>query len=176
MIRVKTNLDLKQWSRPMTIGSRKSPETILREALEVARDELKRVNDHYSCVRPDPFGVVLDALHKVPALAPIENASEIEKRIVGKLVRDILAAGYCLTIWNGGDEAEIERCADEVKIFATLAASDQDEVVVYHPSSQHRAGWVHLVWGNDTAVISDYTTNFEAVLAGANALANELEG
>jgi hypothetical protein len=53
----------------------KSPETILRDALVVARDELKRVNDHYSCVRPDPFGVVLDALNKVPALPPIPHAT-----------------------------------------------------------------------------------------------------
>lgn len=159
----------------MKIGS-KHPEQILREALVVARDELKRVNDHYSCVRPDPFGVVIQALADVPALAAIEHASDVEKRIVSKLVRDLLAAGYCLTIWNGGDEAEIERSADETAIFAALAASDQDEIEAYHPSSKHRAGWVRLVWGNDTDVISDYTTNFEAVLAGANALADELEG
>lgn len=161
----------------MTIGSqKKSPETVLREALVVARDELKRVNDHYSCVRPDPFGVVIQALADVPALAQIAQASEIEKRIVGRLIHDMLEAGYCLTIWNGGDEAELERSTDEAKIFATLAASDQDEIEAFHPSSKHRAGWVQLVWGNDASVISDYTTNFEAVLAGANALADELEG
>jgi hypothetical protein len=154
----------------------KSSEQILREALEVARDELKRVNDHYSCVRPDPFGVVIQALHTVPPLAPIKDASEIEQRIVGRMVRDMLEAGYTLTIWNGGDEAELERSTDEAKIFATLAASDQDEIEAFHPSSKHRAGWVRLVWGNDCSVISDYTTNFEAVLSGANALADELKG
>lgn len=156
--------------------TRKSPETVLREALVVARDELKRVNDHYSCVRPDPFGVVIQALANVPALAPIPHASEIEKRIVGRLVRDLLEAGYSLTIWNGGDEPELERSTDEDKIFATLAASDQDEIEAYSKDGKRRDGWVLLVWGNDCSVISDYTTNFEAVLSGANALADELEG
>jgi len=153
----------------------KSTETILREALVVARDELHRLNESGQ-VRPDPFGVVIKALHDVPAIPQIEHASDVEKRIVGKLVRDMLAAGYCLTIWNGGDEAEIARSTDEAAIFAALAASDQDEIEAYHPSSKSRAGWVRLVWGNDCFVISDYTTNFEAVLAGANALADELEG
>ncbi len=150
----------------------KSPETILREALVVARDELHRLNE-YGNVRPDPFGVVLDALAKVPAIPPIPHASDIEKRIVGRLVTDLLAAGYALTIWNGGDEAELDRSTDADNIFAALSASDQDEITLYKGG---RGGWIRLVWGNDDAVISDYTTNLDSVIAGANALADELEG
>jgi hypothetical protein len=107
-------------------------------------------------------------------LPPIPHASTEEKLIVGKLVRDMLAAGYCLTIWNGGDEPELERSTDEAKIFADLGASGHDEIVA-HTAAGKRAGWVMLVWGNDCDVICDYTTNFEAVLAGANTLADELD-
>jgi hypothetical protein len=158
----------------MTIGSQKSPETILREALEVARDELKRVNDHYSCVRPDPFGVVLDALHKVPALPPIPHASDVEKRIVGKLVTDLLAVGFILHVYDG-EEFAIENSSDPAAIFAALSSTDTDNVYVAHANGRH-AGSVHLVWGNDCDVISDYSTSLEPHLAGANALAEELGG
>lgn len=160
----------------MKIAS-KSPETILREALVIARDELKRVSDHYSCVRPDPFRVVIRALADVPAIPPIPHGSDIEKRIVGKLVTDLLAAGYVLTIWNGGDEAELELSSNAEAIYAALAASDQDEIEAFHPSrNRHRAGWVRLVWGNDCEIISDYTTNFADLLVGAIDLADKLEG
>lgn len=106
-------------------------------------------------------------------LAPIENASDIEKKIVGRLITDVLASGYSVSVWNGGDDAEIELSADADTIFKALAASDQDEVVIVN--NNRRFGWIRLVWGNDVDVISDYTTNLETTLAGANALANELD-
>lgn len=106
-------------------------------------------------------------------LAPIENASDIEKKIVGRLITDVLASGYSVSVWNGGDDAEIELSADADTIFKALAASDQDEVVIFN--NNRRFGWIRLVWGNDVDVISDYTTNLETTLAGANALANELD-
>lgn len=106
-------------------------------------------------------------------LAPIENASDNEKKIVGRLITDILAAGYSVSIWNGGDDAEIISSSDTDRIFKALAASDQDEVILY--KNCRRAGWIRLIWGNDVDVISDYTTNLEAIVAGANALANELD-
>jgi hypothetical protein len=106
-------------------------------------------------------------------LPPIPHATTNEKLIVGKLVTDLLAAGFNLSIWNGGDEAELERSADAGAIFKALAASDQDEIIVYEGKS--RAGWVLLVWGNDCSVVSNYTTNIESYLAGANALAEELD-
>ena len=106
-------------------------------------------------------------------LAPIENASDNEKKIVGRLITDILAAGYSVSIWNGGDDAEIISSSDTDRIFKALAASDQDEIVLY--KNRRRAGWIRLIWGNDVDVISDYTTNLEAIVAGANALANELD-
>lgn len=121
--------------------------------------------------------VVIEAL-RIAAnsqLAPIENASDIEKRICGRLVSDLLADGYSITIYNGGDEAELTKSTDEATIYAAMAATDQDELVIHSGPTAKRAGWVRLVYGNDVDVISDYTTNLDKVLAGANALANELD-
>jgi hypothetical protein len=120
--------------------------------------------------------LVVEALRIAAAsvLAPIDNASDIEKKIVGRLVVDVLAAGYSITVWNGGDEAELTKSSDADAIFKALAASDQDELVIFNKRGS-RDGWIRLVWGNDVDVISDYTTNLEKALAAANALANELD-
>lgn len=107
-------------------------------------------------------------------LPPIPHASTNEKAIVGRLVTDLLAAGLTVTIWNGGETSEIEDCTDAAKIFAELAASDQDELTL-EKDGQY-AGWIRLVWGNDCSVISDYSIKLEAHVAGANTLADELEG
>jgi hypothetical protein len=118
---------------------------------------------------------VIEALRVAAAsiLAPIENASDIEKKIAGKLITDVLAAGYSVSVWNGGDDAEIKLSSDAETIFKAMAASDQDELVIF--KNNRRCGWIRLVYGNDVDIISDYTTNLETVLAGANALANELD-
>jgi len=107
------------------------------------------------------------------AIPMIKHASAIECQIVGRLVTDLLGAGYAFTIWNGGDEAELDRSTDAEAIFAALAASDQDEIILYKGG---HGGWIRLVWGNDCSVISDYTTNLDPLLAAANALADKLEG
>lgn len=103
----------------------------------------------------------------------IKHASVIEAKIVGRLVTDLLAAGLTISVWNGGDEAEIEDSADAETIFAELAASDEDELTLRDSGGAY-AGWIRLVWGNDDCVISDYTTRLEAIMAPANALAEEL--
>jgi len=108
------------------------------------------------------------------AIPMIKHASAIECQIVGKLVADLLNLGQNLSIWNGGDEPELKHSRDADAIYGALAASDEDEIVVY--SGLRRSGWIRLVWGNDCSVISDYTTNIEAMVAGANALADKLEG
>jgi hypothetical protein len=106
-------------------------------------------------------------------LAPIPHATTNEKLIVGKLVADLLAAGLTITIWNGGAEPELKDSTDAAKIFADLCASDQDELTMERDGRY--AGWIRLVWGNDVDVISDYSTSLEAIMAPANALAEELD-
>ena len=149
----------------------KSTETILREALVVARDELKRVNDHYSCVRPDPLGVVIQALATVPAIPPIPHADEIERRIVGRAVMDLLNAGYLISVYDGG-ETTVKNSNDPNVIWPALASTDMDLLFVSHP--RFKRSTVQLVWGNGCDVISDYGVSLEGVLANANELAETL--
>lgn len=104
----------------------------------------------------------------------IKHASATEQAIVVRLVNDLLAAGLTISVWNGGDEAEIDDSDNAEAIFAELAASDQDELTMRHGKGGAYAGWIRLVWGNDADVISDYTTRLEDILNGANKLAEEL--
>lgn len=100
-------------------------------------------------------------------LPPIPHASTNEKLIVGKLVTDLLAAGHMLTVYDGGEDVVV-LSNDADAIFKALSSTDRDVIRVTP------RGWVLLVWGNDVDVISDYTMSLEPLLAGANALAEEL--
>jgi hypothetical protein len=153
----------------MTIGSQI---TILRTALQHALDELHRVNASHACVRPDVTHAAMIALHET-FIPEIEHASEVERRIVGKLVQDALAGGYDLSVWDGGEMTVVES-HDPDEIYKALATTDSDTLYI-HIRDKNPPG-VMLVWGNDCSVISDYNTSLEALIAGANALADELEG
>ena len=107
-------------------------------------------------------------------LPPIPHGTDTEKAIVGRLVTDILAAGYTITVWNGGDEPELKDSTDAAAIFAELAACDVDELTV--DDAKGYAGWIQLVWGNDFHIISNYSNRLESVIAPAEQLAQDFEG
>lgn len=107
--------------------------------------------------------------------APIENASEPERIIVGKLVADLLAAGFWISVFDG-EETTVKRSIDATEIFPALASTGVDHLNVGRVGDTHRMGWVVLVWGNDCAVISDYTINLTEYVVGANKLAEVLDG
>lgn len=108
------------------------------------------------------------------SLPPIPHASTNEKLIVGRLVIDLLAAGCMLTV-NDGEENVVVHSNDPAAIFAALSSTDEDYLVVTHKELlSGGSGWVRLIWGNDVDVISDYVMRLETLLAGANALAEEL--
>jgi hypothetical protein len=117
----------------------------------------------------------LKAFEAPKGLPPIPHASDVEKAIVGRLVTDLLAAGMSITVWNGGDEPELVDSTDAAVIFENLGASDQDELTMQLPQGGAYAGWIRLVWGNDTTVISDYSVRLEPQVAPANKLADDLE-
>lgn len=148
--------------------------TLLRTALQHALDELDRLNAT-GCVRPDVTGLARKVLHDT-FIPEIEHASEVERRIVGKLVQDALASGYSLSVYDG-EEITVVESHDPDEVYKALASTDSDRLYVHH-TDEIRRGWVLLIWGNDSDVISDYSASdmMEAVLAGANALAEELEG
>jgi hypothetical protein len=120
--------------------------------------------------------VVIEALRiaATSQLAPIEHATDNEKKIVGKLVEDLLATpGISLSV-NDGEEVTINRSTDAGAIFAALASAGEDYLIVHQLGKVNR--WVRLIWGNDVDVISDYHVALEPYMTGANALANELDG
>jgi hypothetical protein len=149
-----------------------SPITLLRIALQHSLDELHRVNAAHACVRSDVTFAAMKALHET-FIPEIKHASETERRIVGKLVQDALAGGYSLSVWDG-EEMTVVESVDPDEIYKALASTDSDTLYI-HTREKNPPGVV-LVWGNDCCIISDYNTSLDALLAGAHALADELEG
>lgn len=118
---------------------------------------------------------VIDALRIAGAgvLPAIPHATDNEKRIVGKLVSDLLTAGAHLSV-NDGEDITIVNCTDADKVYAALSSTGEDYLIVAIPGAGAQR-WVRLIWGNDVDVISDYHVSLEKLLTGANALAEELD-
>jgi hypothetical protein len=106
-------------------------------------------------------------------LAPIPHATTNEKLIVGKLVADLLAAGFNLSVYDG-EEYALSHSTDADAIYKALASTDTDRLYAYKTNERRRA-LVLLVWGNDVDVISDYSVSLEPHITGANHLADTLD-
>lgn len=97
---------------------------------------------------------------------------EIEKKIIAKAIDDILAANFTITV-HDGEEKVLIRSTKREKILSHMFSTDMETLLVIRGGEQF--GWLQLVYGNDGHdVIHDYTTNLEALLAGASQLADEL--
>jgi hypothetical protein len=98
-----------------------------------------------------------------------------EAKIVRQCIADLLAAGFALSVWDGG-ATTVRLSVDAAVIFAALGTTDDDELTAYSLVNDERQGWVQFVYGNEPGVvISDYTTNLETILAPTMALAESLE-
>lgn len=99
---------------------------------------------------------------------------EMESLVIGRAIQDLLAAGYAISVDDGGDELALQPSTDAKAILEALFSVDQEHLCVSKVGTSFR-GWVFLVHGNDGwDVISDYTTNLEEALQGTNALADAL--
>lgn len=104
----------------------------------------------------------------------VRRRIEVEKRIVKKTVKDLLAAGYFLAVYDGEEEHPV---TDNIKkLHDALMETDEDYLFVFtKDDKEEKMGWVRFVYGNDGwDVICDYTTNLEDVLKDVNELAQEL--
>lgn len=108
---------------------------------------------------------------------------EVEQKIVGKFVRDALRAGHRLAVSleRGWDIDEmVLGSRDYKKIMSEAFAGDECHIIVQPakgPTVENGVviseGWVYCVFGNGGwDVISDYTTNLEPLLEGANKISN----
>ncbi len=102
-------------------------------------------------------------------IPPIPHGSLIEKIIVGRLVNDLIAAGYRITV-NDGEEDVVTESADPAVIFPALASTYSDTLTVCHTTTKGRTGqhpltsWVLLIWGNDADIISDYGMTLDPLM------------
>lgn len=172
----------------MVIGSQSTTHStlrLIRVLADQAHKELGERADRGTTARPTvkQLNSTLDRLMSIVRLmdevvlpeldiALIPHGDDIEKRIVGRVVYDLLAAGWLITV-NDGDENPVIDSKDAPTIFKALASTDQDYLMVKAPG--RRSAWVRLIWGNGVDIISDYVMSLEDVLKGANELAEKLD-
>jgi len=103
----------------------------------------------------------------------IARRQAIERTIARRVIMDALKAGYTLSV-NDGEEVTVRESVDGKAVLAALMTTDEDYLILHKDG---KAGWVRFVYGNDGwDVINDYTVSIEPVLAGAEILAEKLEG
>jgi hypothetical protein len=119
----------------------------------------------YRVVRPLP---------PIPNHDTFDDTDMAELLIVGKLVKDVIAAGLFISVWDG-EEMTVVETNDADEVFKALASTDGDVLYVHKAHGDDRPRFVSLIWGNGCDVISDYNTSLEDVLKGANDLAGELD-
>jgi hypothetical protein len=91
----------------------------------------------------------------------IEKRIELEKRIARKVVRALLAAGYELSIDNGGETREIPYTTDFKTVTGAMFATDDEHLLARGPSKS----FVYFVYGNDGwDVINDYGLSLEPIM------------
>ena len=90
-----------------------------------------------------------------------------EALVALKLIRTLVKRGYAVSIWNGGEEAEIENSTDVNALLSEMAATGEEEITANNI-------WFSLVYGNaddGSELISDYYANreCEAIVQEINA-------
>ena len=113
-----------------------------------------------------------------PAPAPKSTKptkDEMERDIVNTLLTSVLAAGYSVSVNNGGDDDELDRSTDMTAILAAMFAASEDYLFFYKAGAAADAepwSWVRLIYVNcGWEVIADYGMNCDSLLESANALA-----
>ena len=105
----------------------------------------------------------------------VADRQKLERQIVTKIVDDALAAGYALSVDNGGDGFEIAMSTERQAVLDVLFQTDEERLVL--SKEQKIIGSVFLVYGNDGwDVVCDYHLSIEDVMKGANELADKLGG
>jgi hypothetical protein len=106
-----------------------------------------------------------------------EKRARIERRIARQAIADLLAAGYQVAVFEGGDIIlgatsnvrsilDVMEELDECYLFA-MVSDDAGKT--------RRAGWIRFFRGNGGwDFINDYTTNLEPLLLRTNALAERV--
>lgn len=114
-----------------------------------------------------------DGRRELPRLCPICQRIAVEWDIVIRTVDVLLAAGFALDT----DADPGPATTDRATIMFRLIEVDDERLYCRRPEKDREGwyGWVRFVYGNcGYDVISDYTTNLEAVLKPVNEYADTL--
>lgn len=103
------------------------------------------------------------------------TTQDIESKIIRRLIRDILAAGCAISVYDG-EEYTVTRSRDAAVIIGACATTDETTLTIGNDAGV-RIGSIWLVHGNGPDVISDYTDSaaIHAMQAGAATLAESLQ-
>lgn len=111
-----------------------------------------------------------------PEQKAIHERMMIERRIVFKVVEDLVAEGYYLIV-HDGEQYATTRSKDHRVIKAGLFHTDDEAIEVYRDNGllSHSFGFVHFVYGNDGHdVIHDHAVILEDDLKAAFDLAEKI--
>ena len=105
-----------------------------------------------------------EAMRKaLPIIATLGPRIAVELTVGILIIDKALEEGYSISIYNGGDDAEIEKSRDRQAILDNLFQADDDQIVLYLDGKKF--GSIQLVYGNSGwDVISDYSTKLEDFL------------
>lgn len=109
---------------------------------------------------------------------------KVEREIITSFVQSALAKGYRLAVSleRGYDVDEMLQGSRSRAAIVNAAMAGDDAHIFIQPATGETVvdgqvvseGWVYVVLGNDGwDVISDYTTNLEPLMQGANRLADK---
>lgn len=104
----------------------------------------------------------------------VKARQAIERRIVSRIVRDAIAAGYLVSV-HDGMETTVRRSQEHKRIMVATATVDEETLFIYEVTGKC-IGRVFLVYGNSGwDVVCDYSVSLEHILVGATALAEKIE-
>lgn len=83
----------------------------------------------------------------------------VERGIVDALIREAIARGMLIRVYDGEEWAHDVPTADYAEITREIAATDMTTLRLFWPVAARPAGDILLVHGNGEDVVSDYTAN-----------------
>ena len=104
------------------------------------------------------------------------HANKTEAKIINKIITSALKSDYSISVFDGEDYSLL-RSTTRKEIKAECFATDETTLMFNRRDfDAAKVGWVWLIHGNGSDVISDYTDNpeTEAILENANRYAEEL--
>lgn len=125
-----------------------------------------------------PAELAAEAARKVAAQKAAAKRIACERKVVRFAVRQLLAAGYSITV-NNGEECPVRKSTREHSIMGAIQQCDEEWLNIWLTGDEGkdvRIGTIALVYGNSgPEVIADYSTSLETVLEPVMQYCEKLE-